>query len=191
MMKGLNHQLSPLNKTAFSPKEDLDKLKEVTSRIKLKTEDRDLFSVASELDEISKIKEECLEIANAGFWCWWIETGKLWWSDTMFTIFGIDPDFFTGKISFWHECLDKKSAEKAVKHLENSVKTKTQFVYCFKTKDNAGNLREIFASGRVICDEDDNPIRMVGVNMLIPKPFKLEVASAEDIIEESLKSLNS
>ena len=172
-MNDLPGELDSFKKTTSSLKKEINKLKEATSRIKLKTEGRDLFSVASELDQISKIKEECLEIANAGFWCWWIETGKLWWSDTMYPIFDVDPDSFSGKISFWHECLDKESAEKAEKHLQKAVKDKSQFVYCFKTRDNAGNSREIFASGRVICDKDDNPIRMVGVNMLIPKPFNL------------------
>lgn len=134
-----------------------------------------LKEISRELDAIAFRRRIILDTTNVGYWDWNMQTGKLWWSDHMFEVYGVNPSDFTGEVSFWYDQLDKDGYEQTKSDLEYAVKHNKTFISFFTVRDKNYLPRQVFSFGKVIKDKHDQPKRMVGVNILIPDNFEINI----------------
>ncbi|MFO7848955.1 MAG: PAS domain S-box protein [Spirochaetia bacterium] len=139
------------------------------------------------------IKEsaERLEMAVAasgiGIWDLDIATGRLTWDDSMLDMYGIRREDFTSAYEAWEKALHPNDRYKAEAALQDTIHELKPFDVQFRIVRPDGETRNIHAIARVYFDEDDNPERIVGINMDITERLKSENALREN--EAKLSSL--
>lgn len=139
-----------------------------------------LQTLTEELATLSRIRALALDAANVGFWDWNMETGELWWSERMFSLYGVNPSDFTHDISFWYDQLLKEGYERTITALKKSIENKTPFFNYFKIRAGRDfEERTIFAVAN-IKEKKGKAYRMTGINILIPPNIEISVKEKED-----------
>jgi PAS domain S-box-containing protein len=104
----------------------------------------------------------CLEAANVGTWDWDIESGRVHWSENMERIHGCSPGSFGGDINAFLENIhpeDRQQVKNAVQQVAGGGKYHLQYRYV----KAAGTPAWMEASGQVIYDSSNRPIKIMGV----------------------------
>lgn len=133
--------------------------------------------------------EERFEIAAsaAGFGVWDRDmvNNRLIWDERMYRLYGISPEDFSGTYESWAGRVhagDLPAASRAIRDAEQNTKDlDTEF----RIVKPGGEVRHIKAFGKVVCDPDGRPVRMVGINYDIT-----ETRLAEQRISDQMKELN-
>jgi PAS domain S-box-containing protein len=131
------------------------------------------------------------EVANVGHWMWNIETGESSWSKQMFSIHGRDEKVGIPKdFEEWLETIhqdDRKFIQNAV-DLTFQNKIKYNVYYKILREDNQ-ELRWINAKGRVLRNENNEPILFSGTAQDITefKKLEIELRDREQRLEEVQK----
>ena len=104
-----------------------------------------------------------MDAVDAGVWSWNLETDELIWNDRMFALFDRSKDAFTGKVSFFFDCLHPYDRERVEAEIQQAVIDNKPFVseYTILTSDKS--KRVILAFGR----SDDKYMR--GICLPYPK----------------------
>ena len=101
-------------------------------------------------------------IANLGNWEWDIATGKLWWSDEQYRIFGLDPEGFEPKYESFLETVhpdDRKGMEDVVARTLADPSS-TTMVYRIVRPDGIERICQ--GQAEAVFDESGQPVRVVG-----------------------------
>ena len=144
------------------------------------------FSLEESLRANTRRLLEAQRIARLGNWEWKIKTNKIWWSDEVYRIFGIEPhefgSTFESFLSFVHPD-DRKRVEETV---ALSLKNATEYNIDFRvvTPDNKEKI--IQAKGEVTYDTKNLPIKMSGTVYDIT-----EQKQREQKIQENQKQLRA
>jgi PAS domain S-box-containing protein len=140
-------------------------------------------------DEALKQKNKRLDlaqsVAKAGIWDWDIVTGHIEWSSQMFDLFGLDPQSTTASFEAWRSVLHPEDVEIAGQRIDEALKEGTHLNSDYRAILPDGRIRWINAVGDGEYDDQDRPIRMIGICIDITERKLLE----EVLIEtEHLKS---
>ena len=112
--------------------------------------------------------QERLSLATAsagmGIWDWDIPNNILTWDPTMFRLYGIPPEKFTGAYEAWSNGVHPDDRERAEQDLKLVLEGKQDFNTDFRVVWQDQSIHFIAARGNVKRDEKGNPIRMIGVN---------------------------
>jgi two-component system CheB/CheR fusion protein len=135
-----------------------------------------------------------IEATNDGMWDWHLVTNELYFDQRFYTMLGYEPYEFPASFSEWMNHIHPDDTKMVQKHLEKYLENKLQqwvIEYRFKAKNN--NWVWILNRGKVFeRDEDDKPLRMIGVHTDITKQKKNEealIAAKEKALEsDRLKS---
>ena len=101
-------------------------------------------------------------IARLGNWEWDIATGKLWWSDEQYRIFGLDPEGFEPKYESFLETVhpdDRKGMEDVVARTLADPSS-TTMVYRIVRPDGIERICQ--GQAEAVFDESGQPVRVVG-----------------------------
>jgi PAS domain S-box-containing protein len=143
--------------------------------------------VASRTDELQKANErliEAQEVAHLGSWEWDIGGNRVWWSNEMYRIYGIDPGTFIGYETFVeHVHPDDRALVDAT--VARALDDGLPFTFDHRIIRPDGVIRVLHASGRVICDALSHPVRMVGTGLDITERTEAEEARAQLIHEQA------
>jgi len=124
-----------------------------------------------------------LVASNVGVWDWDLATNNLVWDKQMYHIFGIKEEDFEGAYSSWESGLHPEDKEKSVAELEKAIEENSKFDTEFRIFWPSGEVRNIRALASLITDENDKPLRMVGINWDVTQESeqkrKLELANEE------------
>jgi PAS domain S-box-containing protein len=106
---------------------------------------------------------EAQQLSRIGSWECDIAAGHVWWSDELYRIYGLEPGAikptYQGFLEFVHpddrESVDQRNRRAFTDHQPfEDVKR--------VVRDDGREIR-MRTQGEVICDDDDRPMRMVGV----------------------------
>lgn len=118
-------------------------------------------------ENIARLNERLTLAARAarfGVWDWDIQNDHLDWDDTMYDIYGLNPNDFKGAYDAWISAVHpddmRRSNEVSLKAREEGTEYDTEFRILSKD----GSERLIRALGLVIRDADGTPVRMTGIN---------------------------
>jgi PAS domain S-box-containing protein len=131
-----------------------------------------------ELTQTSERLELATRAAQVGIWDWDIEQDVLVWDDTMYALYGIGKDDFSGAYQAWAQGLhpdDKGRAECQVQDVQQGNRDLDTEFRVIWPDGTIRHIRAIAASHR---DENGQVRRMIGVNWDI---------TAEKTAEETLR----
>jgi two-component system, cell cycle sensor histidine kinase and response regulator CckA len=122
---------------------------------------------------------EAQRIAHIGSWDWDISADKLFWSDEMKRIFGVDEEGFEGKYDTFLDHVHPEDRARIDAAVRNSYETGAPFTFEHRIVRPDGEERSIHAEGEVIFDDDGTPVRMAGVGQDVTDRKLAEARIAE------------
>jgi len=146
-------------------------------------------------EEISKKIQQTLSAAigvgNLGIWEWYIQKDTLEWNERMYEIYEIDPNTSENKYQLWVDSLHEDDKENAQKVIMEAIEGHGKFDTAFSIHTPSG-IKSIDAYGICEYDEQNRPIRMVGVNIDITElvEAKKEAELANKIKSEFLANMS-
>ena len=104
---------------------------------------------------------------NVGIWDWDALAGRTYWSETMWSIYGEEPNGIDPDDAYWSEYLHGSDRERVKLNLQGVLESKdeTQFRDEYRIVRKDGSIRWIEAVAKVSRAEDGSPTRMYGVNL--------------------------
>jgi hypothetical protein len=166
---------------------------------KPKIVDGKVVSLSGSIQDISSRKNSELESKfvgdSMGFGVWKFNprSGALEWDARMYSLFGVDPDEFSGAYSAWENALTSAAKDEAVRDLGLALKGEKDFNSEFEIQLKNGDKRYIAGRGLVIRDEKNEPLVMYGLNWDVTervlKEKELESARIQLIHSAKLASL--
>ncbi len=144
----------------------------------------DQKKAASELKE----KEERLTLATdkngVGIWDWNLQTQEMFWDDSMYALYHIRREDFSGTEEAWRKALHPDDLIQGDKDVEDALSGKRPFESQFRVIWPNGEVHHIKGVGKVFRNEQGVPIRMLGINVDIT-----EQKEAEETLKKSEQGL--
>ncbi|MCJ8281865.1 MAG: PAS domain-containing protein, partial [Rivularia sp. ALOHA_DT_140] len=123
---------------------------------------------------------------NDAVWDWNLLTGKIWWNDSVQTLFGYSPQSIEDNTDWWHRHIHPEDRRRIVADLHAVVESAQPFwanEYRFLKAD--GTTAHIFDRGYVVRDDtEEKPVRMIGAMMDITERKRVQ----EQLIRQNLRS---
>lgn len=127
-------------------------------------------------ERVQKEKETqfTLDSLGLGIWRFNPNTRALHWDDSMYRLFEIKADQFSGDYHAWESSLTPDAREKAVFALEQALKGEKEFNTTFEIQVRNGQKKHIGGRAQVLRTESGEPIMMYGVNWDRTKEVELQ-----------------
>ncbi|HEX6369696.1 MAG TPA: PAS domain-containing protein [Longimicrobium sp.] len=140
---------------------------DVTERVRAEEERRRSETLLREMERIARI----------GSWEWNLETGALWWSDELYTVYGVDPDS-DQPLTFerFADLVHPDDREMVRGVVTDALREGETFAFDHRIVRPDGTLRTLHGRGRVLRDETGRPVRMVGSGQDITERKQVEEA---------------
>jgi PAS domain S-box-containing protein len=153
------------------------KLKETLDSLDVKVKERtaELEEAYNSLLENEIRLNEAQKIARIGNWDWNLLKNKLYWSNGMYRIFGLDPLEFGGTYDAFLDSVHPDDRD----YVDNAVKEALSgkpFEIDYRIISANGEERIVYSQGKVVSDEKYTPIRMKGIVQDITERKKAEEA---------------
>ncbi len=163
--------ITELKKTEEALKKAHDSLEE-----KVKERTSELEKAYISLKESEEHLSDSQKIAHIGNWEWNIVTNEEYWSDEVYRIFGLDPQFGLNHITFLN-CIHPDDLGDVNNAINEALNGKPYNIdYRIILPD--GKERVIYSEGGVFFDEKNTPIRMRGIFQDITERKKAEESLA-------------
>ena len=144
-------------------------------------------TVTDRTDELLKVNERLIEaqqVAHVGSWEWDIGADRVWWSDEMYRIYGIQPGAPIGYDTFLQRLhRDDRPLVDAI--VRQAMIDGRPFAFDHRVIRDDGAVRVLYGAGHVIFDSSSRPIRMVGIGHDITERKEAEEARALLIQEQA------
>lgn len=128
-----------------------------------------------------------------GVWDWDIITDQLTWDDGMLAIYEIERGQFEGGYHVWLKKIHQEDREQAEVAVNNAFRNKEEsYESNFRIVIESGKIKYIDAAARIIYNDDNKPVRIIGINRDITeiKQYEEELTLANYEKSEILESIN-
>ena len=127
--------------------------------------------------------------SRSGIWDWDIPTEKLDWSVEFFDLFGLNSATDNASFATWRKCVHPADLEAAEQHISAAIRDRTPLFNEYRILLPSGEVRWIAAYGDSYCDENNQPIRMLGicVDCTASKAAEEDLARTHDRLVETQK----
>jgi len=146
-----------------------------------------LRTVEEELRRTTERFEMAQHAAEVGIWDWDVITGDIRWSAQMFYLFGLDPQRNTASFELWKSILHPEDIAIAENRINEALLRKTALNGDYRITLPDGQIRWINAVGEGQYDNQDRPVRMMGICMDVTERKQAEEALR--LSEEKYRSL--
>lgn len=122
---------------------------------------------------------------NDAVWDWDLLTDKMWWNDSVQTLFGYSPESVKTEVAWWHEHIHSDDRQRIVSDIHAVINSNQQFwsnEYRFRRAD--GSYAYIFDRGYVVHDNIGKPVRIIGAMMDISERKRVQ----EELQRQNLRS---
>ena len=143
-------------KTSFD-----DLVGEVETR---KSRERELETSESRLRESEDRLQLAIDAAGLGIWDWDVEQDRLVWDDSMYRLYGVRKEEFSGAFEAWSRCLVPEDQARATGDVEAALRGDHEYRSDFRVRRADGAIRAMRGVAQIIRRADGRPVRMVGVN---------------------------
>lgn len=124
---------------------------------------RDLDSIKDEKYKLWQ-RDHILSLLKIGLWHWDIKNNILNWDDSMYNLYGVNREDFSGDVEAWENTLHPDDRENSRARLKKALEGSEEFNLTFAINHGCGEKRYIQARGEVINDKDGRPTDMFGIN---------------------------
>ncbi|TSD66802.1 PAS domain S-box protein [Inquilinus sp. KBS0705] len=139
--------------------EELQVIERSAAILKVILENRQNYELAQ---ETTMLMEQGQELANFGNWRWDIVNNVVKWSDTLYTIYGLNRASFKATFEGYQELLHPDDRQMVYTHIQNVLQTKQDVVFEERIIRPNGEVRYLRSWGRLKTDDEGNPIKMIG-----------------------------
>ncbi len=102
--------------------------------------------------------------AGIGIWEWNVKTNKLIWDKWMYKLYGTTEEKFSGAYEAWESSVHPEDIESVESGLFAAVKGEGTYAPEFRVVHPSGQIRTMKASAEVIRGNDEQALKVVGVN---------------------------
>ncbi|MBD2504380.1 PAS domain S-box protein [Anabaena azotica] len=120
-----------------------------------------------------------LEAAGMGNWDWNIPTNEIRWSTNLERVFGIEPGSFNGRIETVVAMIHPDDRQQVLQTIYRAVYEREDYKIEFRFLQPDGTLRWALSRGKVLYDQNGQPLRMSGVDIDITEGKQAEAALRE------------
>jgi PAS domain S-box-containing protein len=109
-----------------------------------------------------QLLEMAITAAGVGTFDWDLIEGTLEWDDRLIDLFGYDEASFNRNIEAFEARLHRDDLARVRLDLQHAIDQRSDFESEYRVVLPGGTIRWIGARGRVLCDEDGEPTRLLG-----------------------------
>ena len=153
--------------------------------------ERHLLQEKQKLIQTETLYPQTQALNKLGNWSWEIKSDKLYWSDELFRIYGLEPQSeilsFRRFISFIHP----DDSEKRLQQLQYQLSHPGSSEYFFRIISADGKQKILYGQNEVLCDEQGIPSKITGTCQDVTKQKELEISLYQKTVqlEKSNESL--
>ncbi|MDF0555703.1 PAS domain S-box protein [Kamptonema sp. UHCC 0994] len=155
---------------------EIDLLKQLSIQVGIALRQAELYQQAQhelaerqQLEVALKESEERLQVAlkasRMGTWNWNLQTGKITWSDNLEALFGLEPGEFDGSFEMFVARLHPNDRDRVQSAVERAIATGENYDIEFRIVYPNGNIRWAMTQGKVLYDQNGQPMRMTGIDL--------------------------
>ena len=130
---------------------------------------------------------EAQELGRIGSWEWEIERDLVWWSDTLYSLYGLDPKDFGASYGAFLERVHSGDRDRVQEIVSTALRDHRPFNFRHRVVRPDGVIVVIDARGQVITDASGRAIRMIGTGQDVTERFHSEEARAELVSERAAR----
>jgi PAS domain S-box-containing protein len=138
-----------------------DLLGEISTR---KSREQELKESETRLRLSEERLKLAIDAASLGIWDWDIEQDRLVWDDSMYRLYGVRKEEFSGAFEAWSKCVVPEDVAQARADVETALRGESDYFSDFRVKRADGAIRIIRGVAQIIRNADGKPVRMVGIN---------------------------
>ena len=141
----------------------------------------------SRLSDANIQLSEAQRLANLGSWSWDIKQNRIGWSDQLYQIYGLAPSEFKGNFAQFINLVHPEDRMQVEASITRALKSGQDFSHDERIVRKDGSVRHLLSVGEVIRDENNSPIRMLGVCLDVTERKQAESALRES--EQNIRML--
>ena len=133
-----------------------------------------LFSIIHDSTERKRMEKALLQTSSRlslatraggiGIWDWDVVNNNLVWDDTMFQLYGITSDQFSGAYEAWQSGLHPEDRQQGDREIQMALQDQKEFNVEFRVVWPDGSIHFIRGMAQVQRDASGSPLRMIGTN---------------------------
>lgn len=137
------------------------------------------------------LMNQAQQIASIGSWEWDIENDKVFWTDTLWKMYGYKPHSQNIDYSFFINHVHEEDRVRVENSIKKAFETCGSFSFEHRLKQPTGQVRNLVAKGNVIINDMGKPVKMIGVSHDITEHKQAETELRNLTIEaETQRRLN-
>ncbi|MEH0628473.1 SpoIIE family protein phosphatase [Streptomyces stelliscabiei] len=121
---------------------------------------------------------EALKEVQAGSWDWNIQTGELHWDEAIMALYDTDPVQFVPRIETFMKTIHPDDVAFTLAAVQKSIRDRTLYDAEFRIRLQDGTSRWTHARGKVVLDDEGEPLRMIGGAWGVDEPSSTRNALA-------------
>jgi signal transduction histidine kinase len=122
-------------------------------------------SPADDADAVSRAGRRLAEVealSGIGSWEWEIVTNRLWWSEQLCRVYGIEPDAAPLSFEDFLSRVHHEDREAVTAAVRQALETRGAFQTEHRAVHSDGSIHTILGRGYVLTDDEGHPRRMLG-----------------------------
>jgi len=124
---------------------------------------RTSYDQAEELAANEERMRLAIDVGRLGTWDWDIPTNEIVWSDEHYRMEGYEVGEVTPTFETWQARIHPDDKAETIAALERARDDRHEYVHEFRSLHPDGKVVWLSARGRFFYDENDQPLRMIGV----------------------------
>jgi PAS domain S-box-containing protein len=141
---------------------------------------QDVTERIQSLEEAKSSKElinETEDLLNFGTWTWSIKNGEMVWSTGMYSLLSCEKkDLPKPSTDFYINHIAEEDREEFKAALAKAVEHKTLFEKEYFIIDSRGDDKRVYSKGKLILNENGEPIKMLGITRCITEHSQLHAS---------------
>ncbi|MCC6507858.1 MAG: PAS domain-containing protein, partial [Pirellulaceae bacterium] len=113
----------------------------------------------------TELLKETQSLARVGSFEWDIRSNELRWSEILYDIFGVAPENFSPTLDAYLQFVHPDDVQQVKECIQSAVSTVGSFEVRERIVRRDQSLRVLYTRGRVICDANGLPDRLIGACM--------------------------
>ena len=114
------------------------------------------------IEEATMLMTQGQELANFGNWQWDIKNNTVKWSDVLYDIYGVDKQTHVANYESYLSMLHPDDREFVQNTILTALSSKEDVAFEERIIRPNGEMRYLKSWGRVLCDNNGNPEKMIG-----------------------------
>lgn len=133
-----------------------------------------------QIEENLRAQEErvnlAMKVTNTGTWVWEMATGNAIWSDENYQLLGLEPNSEKSSYELWSSCIHPDDRDYASKMVSQAIENRTDLDFEYRAVWADGSVHWLQDIGKMVFDEQGNPIGMYGIQIDVTERKNTEQA---------------